>query len=406
MRDKMIPSIDKLEREIWDIWVRECAAQDGETLKRWQIDELSHLKERFLVQKLPSNLQYLAHNALNQWQELESKICLKLGMDRTEILHVFEAAREEFLRNDKNWERKINPLQNKVWGAVRNINWVDLFSWILPNADIEHSEEYRQIGRLIAAIFYIEMLSKYGHDRDNSNLKKIEARWLLVNRLSRLEKEKKLHALVKKRRENIPLGYKGIGQYRNGIYECNYVSPYTKSADNINADIMFILQDWSSDECLQCAPTPSELDFGYSPDLPTNINLKNLLEKYFGIVDLRETYGTNLFPFIKPGGISTNIPFKDLVQAARDYAIPQIDIVQPKIVICLGSSVFDAILRALGLPLHKTLFESISNPILYNNILVYAQSHPGGMGRATRNKNGIDRVSQDWESMARKYKST
>jgi len=211
--------------------------------------------------------------------------------------------------------------------------------------------------------------------------------------------------LAKKRQENIPSGYKGIGQYRNGIYECDYVSPYTKSANNINADIMFLLQDWSSDDCLQSDPTPRELELGYTPDLPTNINLKRLLEKYFGVVDLRETYGTNLFPFIKPGGISAGIPFKALIQAAKDFAIPQIDIVKPKLVICLGTSVYNSILCALGLPLHKTLADSIANPIFYNSILVHAQSHPGGMGRAKRNKGGIDRVSQDWENMARKYKS-
>jgi len=185
----MTPSIDKLEREIWSICVLECAAQDQETINRWQTDELSHLKERFLVQSLPLDLKNIAHNALIQWQQLEKNICLKLGMDSIEILNVFESAWEDFLRNRNDLQEKISSLQSKVRGAVPNTNWVNLFSWILPNAVIEHSEEYRQIGRIVTAIFYIEMLSKYGNDHTNSNLKKIEARWLLVNQLSSLEKK-------------------------------------------------------------------------------------------------------------------------------------------------------------------------------------------------------------------------
>ena len=400
----MTLSIDELESEIWSICVMQRAAQDEETINRWQTNELSHLKERFLVQPLPLELKNMAHSALIEWQQLEKKICSNLGMNRTEFLSLFEKAREDYLNNGKDWQKIISSIQNKVYGAVRNMDWVNLFSWILPQADKEHNEEYIQIGCMVTAIFYIEMLSKFGRDHNNDNLKRIEARWLLVNQPSRLEKEENLCALAKKRQVNIPPGYKGIGQYSNRRYECDHVSPYTISANNLNADIMFLLQDWSSDECLKEAPTAEELKLGYSPNLPTNRNLQQLLKTYFGVADLKETYGTNLFPFIKPGGISTSIPLKNLIQAARDYAIPQIDIVKPKLVICLGSSVFDSILSALGRPIYKTLSESIDNPFLYNNAMVHAQSHPGGMGKAKRNKGGIDRVNQDWADMASKYK--
>ena len=45
-------------------------------------------------------------------------------------------------------------------------------------------------------------------------------------------------------------GYKGIGEYHQKRYECDFVSPYTKSAGNVDAHIMVLLQDWSSDEWL------------------------------------------------------------------------------------------------------------------------------------------------------------
>ena len=41
--------------------------------------------------------------------------------------------------------------------------------------------------------------------------------------------------------------YKYIGDYHGGAYECEFVSPYTKSAGNRDAKLMVLLQDWSSD---------------------------------------------------------------------------------------------------------------------------------------------------------------
>jgi len=83
----MTLSIDELESEIWSICVMQRAAQDEETINRWQTNELSHLKERFLVQPLPLELKNMAHSALIEWQQLEKKNMFKL---RHESYRVFE----------------------------------------------------------------------------------------------------------------------------------------------------------------------------------------------------------------------------------------------------------------------------------------------------------------------------
>jgi hypothetical protein len=44
-------------------------------------------------------------------------------------------------------------------------------------------------------------------------------------------------------------------------------------------------------------------------------------------------YGTNLFPFVKMRDMSKNSSLHDLLRAAHEYAIPQIDIVKPELVI-------------------------------------------------------------------------
>jgi len=212
-------------------------------------------------------------------------------------------------------------------------------------------------------------------------------------------KKEKLLALAHKRQRNVPHGYKGIGDYHNGAYECEYVSPYTRSANNTNADIMFILQDWCSDELLSQPVNPEIIRLGHMPELPTNKNLKTLLKTHLG-TELEDTYGTNLFPFIKPGNISSTIPKNDLTEAAINYAIPQIEAISPKIVICLGVAVFNAIRNGLELPQVKNLEAAIATPFQFRESIVWAQSHPGGLGRAGRNRGGVDRVSADWAVMA------
>ena len=62
-----------------------------------------------------------------------------------------------------------------------SLQGVNLLSWILPNADTSHVLLYKNIGRMATALFYLEMLYKYGDDPENYDLKRIEARWRIVN---------------------------------------------------------------------------------------------------------------------------------------------------------------------------------------------------------------------------------
>lgn len=214
-----------------------------------------------------------------------------------------------------------------------------------------------------------------------------------------ITKEEQLLELAKMRQQNVPHGFKGIVEYHKGVYECDYVSPYTKTAKNVDAEIMLILQDWSCDENLSKPVDLDVVNLGRTPGLPTNKNLEVLLETHFGIL-LSDTYSTNLFPFIKPGKISAPIPFKYLREAAINFAIPQVQVVSPKVVVCLGLKVFNAICKELGRPIAKNLSTAISAHFHFGNTIIWAQSHPGGLGRANRNRGGVDRVSADWAEMA------
>lgn len=69
-----------------------------------------------------------------------------------------------------------------------------------------------------------------------------------------LDKHAELLKLVEKRRQrDILRGYARLADYADGAFDrnCDFVSPYSKGAHNYDADVMILLQDWSSDAALR-----------------------------------------------------------------------------------------------------------------------------------------------------------
>jgi uracil-DNA glycosylase len=189
-----------------------------------------------------------------------------------------------------------------------------------------------------------------------------------------------------------------IGDYHDGAYECDFVSPYTKSAGNVDAQIFILLQDWSSDESLR-GPLDSDCDilhYGLSRNWPTTKRLVELLETHFD-VELEEVFATNLFPFVKSGGTSSKIPMQDLVRAAREFGLPQIRIVRPTLVVCLGLDTFNAVRTASGHTRADRMDEAIASPFTIYDARIWCQAHTGARGQNSR---GRERVAEDWREMA------
>jgi hypothetical protein len=211
-------------------------------------------------------------------------------------------------------------------------------------------------------------------------------------------KNKQLFALAQKRKQMRYDGYNAIGDYHGGIYECNYVSPYTKSAGNINAKVMIVLQDWCSEDFFKKDVCSETLKYGYTPSIQTNINLKRLLKEHFEL-DFKDIYATNLFPYIKFGAMNAPIKPSDLRRAALDFTLPLIDIIRPNLVVCLGKSVFDAIRSVCGEGSVKNMEQAIQSHFPWKGAEIWCQAHAGRLGKNNRNKGNIDRVSVDWKCM-------
>ena len=197
-----------------------------------------------------------------------------------------------------------------------------------------------------------------------------------------MDKHAELLALAKRRQATEWERYTSIGDYHDGKYECDFVSPYTKSAGNVDAEIMVMLQDWSSDEAMKEPFDEDAANLGYTPSLQTNKTLIKLINETLEL-KLSDIYATNLFPFIKPGKMSERIPQPDLIAAGRQFAMPQVRIVNPKLVICLGLVTFNALRRACDLNPCRPFGVAIENPFNVGSTRVWCQAHTGALGRTT-----------------------
>src|SRR6266568_7164692 len=129
-----------------------------------------------------------------------------------------------------------------------------------------------------------------------------------------MNKLKELKALGMKRKRSRWPGYKCVGDYHGGRYDSDFVSPYAKTAGNFSSDIMVLLQDWSSDQALRGEFHEDCARDGYG-NIPSNENLIRLLKEHYDL-SLKDVYGTNVFPFIKMGSLSSPIRRRDLRRGA------------------------------------------------------------------------------------------
>jgi hypothetical protein len=98
-----------------------------------------------------------------------------------------------------------------------------------------------------------------------------------------MDKHAELVKLGLKRKNSRWPGFNCLGDYHCGAYECDFVSPYTKTAGNETADIFVLLQDWCSDKTLSGPLDEDAAALGYIPRFCTNRNLVKLLHSTFGM---------------------------------------------------------------------------------------------------------------------------
>ncbi|MCP9482080.1 uracil-DNA glycosylase family protein [Shimia sp. CNT1-13L.2] len=208
--------------------------------------------------------------------------------------------------------------------------------------------------------------------------------------------EEELLLLARKRQASQWPGYRNIHEFHNGAYEADYISPWSKSAHNLESGIVILGQDWASEDFLQGPFNEAVARFGYDPKLPTNINLSRLLNDHLQL-RFSDVWATNLFPFVKSGGMSAQIPAAEYRRAAVEFLMPALEIAKPKHVICLGAGVRRHFGSVAGLGKMPPMDIAISKPLELDGVLVHTVAHTGALGT---NNRGKQRVEEDWKHLA------
>lgn len=222
-------------------------------------------------------------------------------------------------------------------------------------------------------------------------------------------KIKELTSLAHLRRKDsfsdFSVSYSQAGEFHEGILDDpSLISPWTKSAGNVDSRVMLVGQDWYSVEGLKSL-NPDQLAesarSGQLSGLPTNKNIRKLLREHFDM-NLDDVYATNAFPFIKEGAVSSRLFYPDVRAAIKKFLLPQISIVRPSLVICLGAGVFQSLERVLrSEQFHKPMVswkQSLEAPLRFGSASVVGLPHPGGLGMAA--VGGITEADKFWRQAA------
>lgn len=181
-----------LEEIVWTECVARRPAPDNETMDRWQSDTFAKHQEHFRIRPLSVEHEALVAAALAQWAATETKLLTRLaGHDHPAISQAqfdsqFPPLREGFLAGDAKAKKDGAAWGMMTQGAVRNMDMINCFASFLPRAMPERRIELAQIGRRIAAVYYLEQMYKadeLGMPYAAQGLERVDALWRFASSL-------------------------------------------------------------------------------------------------------------------------------------------------------------------------------------------------------------------------------
>lgn len=201
------------------------------------------------------------------------------------------------------------------------------------------------------------------------------------------------------------VSYSQAGDFYDGVLDDpSLISPWTKSAGNVDSRVMLVGQDWYSVEGLKSLQPDQLAECARSGQLSrllTNKNIRTLLRENFDM-NFYDAYATNAFPFIKEGAVSSGLFDRDIRTAIKKFLLPQISTVRPSLVICFGAGVFQGLERVLRTEqFHESRVswkKSLEMPLRFEDAQVVGLPHPGGLGMAA--VGGITEASKFWRQAA------
>lgn len=240
-----------------------------------------------------------------------------------------------------------------------------------------------------------------------------------------VEKEARYQALVEKARlsyasyDGPPDGKNPRLSWCDACQEINLWT-YWQGRGNLNAPILLVGQDWGclrtkdGEACIrkiQLAPDGPIPNYMTENDNPTDKNLVRLFQEALSISIERpnsNVFFTNFVLGYRNEGTSGG--FKpDWVRHDQSFFRELAEIIEPKVILCLGRNTFEGVLTAFSRQVQIGAFnhfiESDQNPVpaMLNSgktAYIFALAHCGVMGTLNRNQGkdtGLNTQIQDWK---------
>ncbi len=205
--------------------------------------------------------------------------------------------------------------------------------------------------------------------------------------------------------------------------EVNLWSYWQGGINSLNADILLVGQDWGNFRDSKCEELVSSIKslnknssnyFKYPFEKnPTDRNLEKLFAKLGDTYIISESnnpkvFFTNLVLCYRHGsGISGGFRQR-WARNCSEYFLRLVSIIQPKVIICLGRSVFDVVVKSFGEKPPKCDYNStISNgartlSLNGTSYTVFPMAHCGVFGTNNRKDTktgcyGIEQIKKDWK---------
>lgn len=166
----------------------------------------------------------------------------------------------------------------------------------------------------------------------------------------------------------------------HGRHDSPQIGPWTRWQGHLDAELMVVGQDWGDVRYFR-------QNAGHDNDRnPTNLMLAKLLRS-IGIevgsphepAPAARVFFTNSVLCLKDGGLQGSVQPEWFEHCGRAFLRPQIELVNPTIVVSLGQRAFEAVLGAFDLPLprFKEAVTSAQGINLPNGSSLFAVYHCG-----------------------------
>lgn len=186
-------------------------------------------------------------------------------------------------------------------------------------------------------------------------------------------------------------------EIENGKYDCDHLNPWALWQNSLDAKILLVGQDWGDDRYFLENRGKDNDKSG------TNQNLIKLFAQIGIDIGLpgspkdSKVYFTNAVLGIKKDGMASKIKSDWYLKTADLFIKPLIDIINPPIIIAMGSAAYFTIAKIYGLR-KKSLSKVVDeNPISLNDgKKLFVMYHCSALGTANRK---LELQKKDWKKI-------